>query len=286
MSLTPDSKLYKMQSSKEDIALWWENEKRKRHAEAQKRYREKKGKLKVSEMSSQDLNWKRALDRENQQYRRANMTQEERDIIRAKDRERKAKKNQEKKDNTIVFKGGKASKQQKNNNRTQKKIRDKRTEEDKETMNAYQAESMRKLRSNLTNQEQILSRMKAKNGMRLCRKFGYLGEYKQRKARCSYDAFKYCEYRAHKNGYARNYPYDRKEKMERKGERRLFRKKQESVKQLNNRLRVRKHRLKIKKLLQEPVVIEEDGKMSDYELLREQNIKEFNKLKKESGLFD
>ena len=53
-----------MQSSKEDIALWWENEKRKRHAEAQRRYREKKGKLKVSEMSSQDLNWKRAQDRE------------------------------------------------------------------------------------------------------------------------------------------------------------------------------------------------------------------------------
>ena len=275
-----------MQSSKEDIALWWENEKRKRHAEAQKRYREKKGKLKVSEMSSQDLNWKRAQDRENQQYRRANMTQEERDIIKAKDRERKAKKNQEKKDNTIVFKGGKASKQQKNNNRTQKKIRDKRTEEDKERKNAYQAESMRKLRSNLTNQEQILSRMKAKNGMRLSRKFGYLGEYKQRKARCSYDAFKYCRYRAHKNGYAKNYPYDRKKKMERKGERRLFRKKQESLKQLNNRLRVKRHRLKIKKLLQEPVVIEEDGKMSDYELLREQNIKEFDKLKKESGLFD
>ena len=275
-----------MQSSKEDIALWWENEKRKRHAEAQKRYREKKGKLKVSEMSSQDLNWKRAQDRENQQYRRANMTQEERDIIKAKDRERKAKKNQEKKDNTIVFKGGKASKQQKNNNRTQKKIRDKRIEEDKEKMNAYQAESMRKLRSNLTNQEQILSRMKAKNGMRLSRKFGYLGEYKQRKARCSYDAFKYCRYRAHKNGYAKNYPYDRKKKMERRGERRLFRKKQESLKQLNNRLRVKKHRLKIKKLLQEPVVMKEDGKKSDYELLREQNIKELDKLKKESGLFD
>ena len=237
-------------------------------------------------MSSQDLNWKRAQDRENQQYRRANMTQEERDIIKAKDRFRKAKQNQEKKDNTIVFKGGKASKQQKNNNRTQKKIRDKRIEEDKEKMNAYQAESMRKLRSNLTNQEQILSRMKAKNGMRLSRKFGYLGEYKQRKARCSYDAFKYCRYRAHKNGYAKNYPYDRKKKMERKGERRLFRKKQESLKQLNNRLRVKRHRLKIKKMLQEPVVIEEDGKMSDYELLREQNIKEFDKLKKESGLFD
>ena len=237
-----------MQSSKEDIALWWENEKRKRHAEAQKRYREKKGKQKVSEMRTQDLNWKRVQDRINQQNRRANMTQEERDIIRAKDRERKAKKNQEKKNNTIVFKGGKASKQQKNNNRTQKKIRDKRIEEDKEKVNAYQAESMRKLRSNLTNQEQILSRMKAKNGMRLSRKFGYLGEYKQRKARCSYDAFKYCRYRAHKNGYAKNYPYDRKKKMERKGERRLFRKKQESLKQLNNRLRVKRHRLKIKKM--------------------------------------
>ena len=274
-----------MQSSKEDIALWWENEKRKRHAEAQKRYREKKGKQKVSEMRTQDLNWKRVQDRINQQNRRANMTQEERDIIRAKDRERKAKKNQEKKNNTIVFKGGKASKQQKNNNRTQKKIRDKRTEEDKEKKNAYQAESMRKLRSDLTNQEEILSRMKARNGMRLSRKFGYLGEYKQRKARCSYDAFTYSSW-AHEDGYSYSYAYDRKKKMERRGERRLFRKKQESLKQLNNRLRVKKHRLKIKKLLQEPVVIEENCIKSDYELLREKNIEEFERLKKDSGLFD
>ena len=97
--------------------------------------------------------------------------------------------------------------------------------------------------------------------------------------------FTYCSW-AHEDGYSYSYAYDRKKKMERRGERRLFRKKQESLKQLNNRLRVKRHRLKIKKMLQEPVVIEEDGKMSDYELLREQNIKEFDKLKKESGLFD
>ena len=74
--------------------------------------------------------------------------------------------------------------------------------------------------------------------------------------------------------------------MRRRGEQRLFRNKDENLKQLNNRLRVKRHRLKIKKLLQEPVFIEENGIKSDYELLREKNIEELERLKKDSGLFD
>ena len=278
-----------MPSSKEDIALRWElsseeekNEERKRHAEAQKRYREKKRNQKTSEMSSEELNWKRTLDRTNQQNRRANMTKEEKDIIRAKDRARKRKKNQEPK----IEKEKTKSKQKTNNCATQKKIRHQMTEEDKERVNAHQAESMRLLRSDLTSQGETLSRMKAKHGMRLCRKFGYLGEYKQRKARDSYDAFRYCRYRARKDGFSRNVAYERMQRMKRRGEQRLFRNKDENIKQLNNRLRVKRHRLKIKKLLQEPVIIEETGIKSDYELLREKNIEEFERLKKDSGLFD
>ena len=277
-----------MPSSKEDIALRWEmsseeekNEKRKRHAEAQKRYREKKGNKKTSEMSSQEVYWKRTLDRKNQQNRRTNMTKEEKDIIRAKDRARKGKKSQEQK---VDSKEKTQSKQKKNNCTTQKKIRHELTEKDKERVNAQQAESMRLLRSNLTSQGKILSKMKARHGMRLCRKFGYLGEYKQRKKRDSYNAFRYSRW-ANKNGFSVHFPYDRRQRMKRKGEKRSFRKSDENMKQLNNRLRVKRHRQKIKKLLQKPVIIEENGLKSDYELLREKNMEELERLKKESGLF-
>ena len=126
--------------------------------------------------------------------------------------------------------------------------------------------------------------MKARHGMRLCRKFGYLGEYKQRKKRDSYNAFRYCRW-ANKNGFSVHFPYDRRQRMKRKGEKRSFRKSDENMKQLNNRLRVKRHRQKIKKLLQKPVIIEENGLKSDYELLREKNIEELERLKKESGLF-
>ena len=44
--------------------------------------------------------------------------------------------------------------------------------------------------------------------------------------------------------------------------------------------------MKIKKMLQDPVVIEEYGEKGAYELLRERNIQELESLKKDSGLFD
>ena len=59
----------------------------------------------------------------------------------------------------------------------------------------------------------------------------------------------------------------------------------ENLKRLN-RMRVEKHREKIKKMLKEPVIIKDYGLKGEYELLRERNIKEFEMLKKDSGLFD
>ena len=73
-----------MPLSKEELALRWAElseeekcEKRRKNAEAVKRYRAKKGKRARSEMEPEELDWKRALDRKNQNKRRANMTKEE-----------------------------------------------------------------------------------------------------------------------------------------------------------------------------------------------------------------
>ena len=52
-----------------------------------------------------------------------------------------------------------------------------------------------------------------------------------------------------------------------------------------NRIRVERHRMKVKRILQEPVIIENYGEKGDYELLRDKNIQELERLKKESGLF-
>ena len=53
-----------------------------------------------------------------------------------------------------------------------------------------------------------------------------------------------------------------------------------------NRLRVQRHRMKLKKMLQDPIIIKDCGQKGEYELLREKNIQEFEMLKKKSGLFD
>ena len=56
--------------------------------------------------------------------------------------------------------------------------------------------------------------------------------------------------------------------------------------ELDNKLRVKRHRSRVKKKLLEPLIIENNEKKSEYELLRERNIEEFERKKKESGLFD
>ena len=52
-----------------------------------------------------------------------------------------------------------------------------------------------------------------------------------------------------------------------------------------NRIRVERRRKKVKRMLQEPIIIENYGEKGAYELLWDKNIEEVEKLKKESGLF-
>ena len=273
-----------MSSSKEDLALKWAqiSEKKKRHAEAQKRYRSKKGIQKRSEKSPKDQAYLRELDRKNQKNKKANMTEEERDIFKAKDRkrkaeERKAKKEKERKAEIDDLNTQKRKKLiQKKNRRTQMKIRNKRTEEEKERRNAEQTERMRMFRSEMTIQCKKLAVMKAKVGMRACSKFAY----------------RYGDAGVSKNGYSILTLYlsrRRKQKLitrsYRVSEEAAEIQRKENLKRIN-RIRVNRHRQKMKMLLEEPVIIEENGEKCEYEKLREKNIQEFERLKKQSGLFD
>ena len=320
-----------MPSSKEHIALKWalasdeeKNEKRRKHAEAQRRYRAKKGKKERSEMTSDQIVWKRELDKKNQRKRRNKLTKEEEDTIKAKDKERKKKYRQEKKNKKDKGKEvslgqdsyfGKSDldkleekkiKQQKKNCKIKRKIRDKMTAEEKEKIHVDLVKRSRMRQSVMTIEGKLLAGMKAKEGMRVCRKFGYLREYKQRRIRDYYDPSKYGTIGVDKYGYSsRSWLYKRKqertvrkrrEKKEHKKTNQIsraefIRKNEEELKRKDelkrkNRVRVNRHRMKVKKLLQDPVFIDDYGPKGDYELLREKNIRELERLKKESGLFN
>lgn len=275
-SFNKDNALIPMTKEEEEI------DRKKRHAEAQRRYRENKGNKKRSEMSSEEKNWRRLLDRESQRKRRANMTKEQKDAIRAKDRERKPKKGRKK--GNIDCKEKQTGRQQKNNCRIQRKIRENRTEEEKEKVNADIAAKKREMRSDFTRRGKYLARKQAREGMRFCRKFGYLQRYKQRKCRDDRDPTEFRWFAVDKHGFSTwNSYYQRRQKSGRFL--RTFRKSNDRKREMN-RKRVQKHRQKVKKMLEEPVIIQDYGKKSDYELLRDKNIEELKRLKKESGLFD
>ena len=315
-----------MPFTKDELALRWAQaseeekcEKRRKHAEAQKRYRAKKAK-KRSDMDSEEVTWQRALDRKKQSKRRINLTEEEKDAIRAKDRERKAKKRKEKKKDEcdIKFKVRKGTsvdlnalekkklKQQKYNCTVNKKNKCSWTDEDREKHNASLAEGMRTKRSVMTTAGEMLARIKAKEGMKICRKFGYLRQYKQRKIRNEFDASRIATIGVNRYGFSSlSYYYKKKqEKFVRK-----YRKNQKTFKmskseyskmtkesqeemdkkeelKKKNKIRVQRHRKKVKEKLQEPVILEDNSEKGAYELLRENNIQEFERLKKASGLFD
>lgn len=291
-----------MPGAKEDLALRWaqSSEKRKKHAEAQRRYRSKKGSQNRSEMSSEDLTHLRDLDRKNQQNKKANMSEAEKELFKAKDRKRKAEQRKAKKEREIKAEAEKndinAQKKkkliQKKNRRTQMKMREERTAEEKERRNAEQTEMMRIKRREMTNECKRLAVMQAKEGMRVCSKFGYLREYKQRKRRDETNPYRYGDAGVSRNGYSILTSYlsrRRKQKLITRSYRDTKEvseiQRKENLKRMN-RIRVNRHREKVKKLLEEPVIIEEKGEKCEYEKLRERNIREFERLKKESGLFD
>ena len=133
---------------------------------------------------------------------------------------------------------------------------------------------MRQNRSELSEEGKTLARLEAKEGMREHREHGYIREYKQRKRRKWYNPN---SWELEPNALSKY--FEKKKQQETEEDRK-------EEKKRKNRNRVEKHRLKIKNMLQDPVIIENYGEKSEYELLRERNILERETMMKESGLFD
>lgn len=288
-----------MPTRKEVIALRWKNkteeEKRKereKNAEKVRKFRAKNGRKKRSEMNPSELQRQRMMDSKNKKEKKNSMTEEEKAAARAKDRKRKARKNSKCKE--------KEEKQRKNNEegRTnsglvtelnkfeqrkkkqlthncwiQERLRADRTNEDEEEIQVRQVKSMRKKRSEISEEGKMLGKIQAREGMRAHREYGYMREYKQRKKRKSHNPD---SWELEPDAVSEYLAKRKQEETEQE-------KKEENKRK--NRIRVERHRLKIKKLLQDPVIIENYGEKSQYECVRERNILERETMMKKSGLF-
>ena len=295
---------FNMPTNKEELALRWamksEEEKnliRKKNAQKVKLHRAGKVSKKRSEMKPEELSKLRETDKRKKRMKRMKMTDEQRDTVKAKDRERKAKDREKKfndkekkakeikitnEDNSMKAKEAKTDfnkweqkkmKQLLDNCKTQQKLETERTEDEKEDIEVEKVRIMREKRSQMKITAKKLARIHAKNGMREHRTFGYIKEYKQRKRRDSFNPESW-----EKEPHAISEYFQ----MVKESETTLERK--EKMKRMNQ-IRVERHREKIKKMLQAPVIVENYGEKGEYELLREKNIQEFERLKEESGLF-
>ena len=289
-----------MPTRKEVIALRWKNkteeEKRKERektAEKVRKSRAKNGRQKRSEMNPSELKRQRMMDSKNKKEKKKSMTEEEKAAARAKDRERKARKcskfkgkeekqrkdKDERKTNSDLVTGlnkfGKRKKKQLTNNCwIQERLRVERTNEEEEEVQVRQVKSMRKKRSEISEEGKMLAKIQAREGMRDHREYGYMREYKQRKRRKSYNPD---SWELEPDAVSEYFEKRKQEETEQE-------RKEESKRK--NRIRVERHRLKIKKLLQDPVIIENYGEKSKYKLVREKNILERETKMKKSGLFD
>ena len=279
-----------MPTNKEELALRWamksEEEKnliRKKNAQKVKLHRAGKVSKKRSEMKPEELSKLRETDKRKKRKKRMKMTDEQRDTVKAKDRERKAK-DREKKVNDKEKKAKEAKtdlnkweqkkmKQLLDNCKTQQKLETKRTEDEKEDIQVEKVRNMREKRSQMRITAKNLARIHAKNGMREHRTFGYIKEYKQRKRRDSF----------HPESWEKE-PHAISEYFQRVKESETTLERKEKMKRMN-KIRVERHREKIRKMLQAPIIVENYGEKGEYELLREKNIQEFERLKEESGLF-
>ena len=286
-----------MPTKKEVLAQRWlqktEEEKeqyRKKNAERIRLLRAKKGEKKRSEMNPDELAKVRAKDRYKKIQRRNKMTEDQKDKVRAMARENAARRRKQSQENVknkedlnekskfqiktdLQKLEMKRMKQLKNNCRIQNKIETKRSKEEKEEIQIEKVEKMREKRKRMTGNCKKLARIYAKQGMREWRKYGFLREYKQRKQRDSLNPSLWTMEPHPISEY-----FEKVKEVETKEERK------EELRRMN-RIRVERHRLKVKRMLQEPVLIQNYGEKGAYELLREKNIKEFEILKKKSGLF-
>lgn len=286
-----------MPRSKEVLAQEWaekseeeRNQIRKKTAERIRIMRAKKGQKKRSEMDPDELAKERAKDRYKKMQKRKKMTEEKKEKIRARNRENMARKRSQnrankknkkdlvkkKKKHSAAFLlglGEKRMKQLMNNCRIQSKIEAKRTQEQMEEIQVKKVEKMREKRLEMSEIEDQRWRIQARQWMREWRNHGFLREYKQRKRRNSLDPRIWSM-----ESHAISEYFDKVKEVETKQER------NEELRRMN-RIRVERHRMKVKRILQEPVIIENYGEKGEYELLRDKNIQEFERLKKESGLF-
>ena len=281
-----------MPTKKEELALRWANKSeeekqilRKKTAERVKIYRAGLKKRGEKEMEADELSKLRAKDNNKKRIQRKNMTDEQRENVRAKDRERKArdkKKLSEKKSSERKMEKRKEQtqswekkkmKQLMDNCKTQQKIEALKTDEENEEKQVEKVIRMREKRSQMSIAGKELARIDAREGMREHRRFGFLKEYKQRKRRDTFNPYSW-----EKEPDAISEYFKKLKEVETDQERK------ERLKSMN-KIRVERHRKKIQKMLQEPFIIEDYGQKGEYELLRERNIKEFERLKRESGLF-
>ena len=291
---------FKMPRNKEDRALIWANKSeeekklfRKKDAERKKLKRKESGQKKRSEMNSTQLAQVRAIDKTRKKKERIEMTEEQREKIKEKDRERarKRRKSRATNNNTeeneqkakelsgcsktgMLIEERKKMKVLTNNCKIKEKVRTKMTQDEIENIQVGEVNKMRDKRNKMTKNGKMLARLHARVGMREHRKFGFLREYKQRKKRDSFDPECWTKEPNPVSEYFKKVkevetPEERKEELKRM-----------------NRIRVERHRMKVKKMLQEPIIMKTNCEKGPYELLREKNIKEFEELKKNSGLFD
>ena len=276
-----------MPTSKEELALRWaeksEEEKnivRKKTAERVRIYRAGKVLKKRNEMTAAELSKVRASDKNMKRKKRKEMTEEQKEQAKAKDRERKArnresktierqklpeKKNKDKINDDKRWEK-KKMKQLTDNCKTQQKLEAQKTEEEREEIQGEKAIRMREKRSQMSLAGKKLAGIIAKEGMREHRRYGYLREYKQRKRRASYNAWTWT-----KDPHPVSEYFKKLKEIETDQERK------ENLKRMN-RIRVERHREKVKKMLKEPIIIKDYGEKGEYELLRDRNIEEFKRV--------
>ena len=151
-----------------------------------KTYKEYKEKFR-SKRSNEEKDLERSKDKNRKSEKRLNMTEEERNLVKEKDRIRKQKKRRENKEKNKANLhkrkvGAKVTRAE--YNRNHKRIsRDKRSEEQKEFERIEQVIMMRKQRKLRDGKAHLLDNLEAKREMRSLREIGPLKDYMRRKAR-------------------------------------------------------------------------------------------------------
>ena len=259
---------------------------RKRDAERKRVARKGKKAQRRDEMCPEDLSYLRARERKNQKNKRDRRTSEEKKSFKIHDSERKAKQRaaakqkkkckKEKRPYRILIdkKFEKLYlKELRNGRRIQQKIRNGKSPEERELDNIDSVKRTRNIRENWSEAEKEYAREQAWKGMTFLRRGGKrLREYCQRKRRPEHSKQAMWNSFLKKNPHCKDLVMKRVEILHEE----VISYKQERGEFWNRR---------VKGTELEYTTFPEYEKGA-YELLREKNIAELERLKQESGLFD